>query len=304
MPAVARAPSVAAMTTEESAAPILAAFEAGSPRREAIDFAFVVSRITGTPLVAVTVRRGGPMVDALGGGVEDAPGEQRRAVEHLRLELRRRGLRRPDVRVVGARRVGAGLVKAMGELRPSLVVLGSPARRGPSGAVVGDVTEAVIHETACPVAVVPHGYHAQEGDVNVVGVAFTPTEEGRVALHTGAALARAASAKLRVIEARPGTTGSLHGGELEEAVAGIDAGLHAEAEVVAEEPVSALLAMSEKVDMLVIGSRARGARRALVLGSVSREVAERSACPVVIVPRAAAGAAGALLAYAEPHATT
>ena len=82
------------MSTEESASPILAAFEAGSPRREAIDFALVASRITGAPLVAVTVTRSGPMVEAMsGGGVQDTPGEAGRSVEHVRRELRERGVR-------------------------------------------------------------------------------------------------------------------------------------------------------------------------------------------------------------------
>jgi nucleotide-binding universal stress UspA family protein len=36
--------------------------------------------------------------------------------------------------------------------------------------------------------------------------------------------------------------------------------------------------------MLVIGSRGRGALRSAVLGSVSRELASRARCPVVIVP--------------------
>jgi nucleotide-binding universal stress UspA family protein len=290
------------MTTEEPASPIVAAFAAGSPRREAVDFALAASRITGAPPVFVTVRRGGPMVDVRGGaGVEDAPGEEGRAVEHMRLELQRRGIRRPDVRVLSARRVGAGLVEAMRDLQPSLLVLGSPAHKGKSGALLGDVVEDVIHETACPVALVPHGYHAQEGDLRVVGAAFTPTEEGRAALRTAAALARAASAELRVIEARP--EGAEPGAELQEALAALDAGVEVEARVLPDDPVGALIAASDDVDLLVIGSRARGTRRALMLGSVSREVAERATCPVLVVPRAAAGAAEALVAHAEAHTT-
>jgi nucleotide-binding universal stress UspA family protein len=287
------------MTTEELASPIVTAFAAGSPRREAVDFALVAGKITGAPLVFVTVRRAGPMVDALGGGAEDAPGEEGRAIEHLRLELRRRGVRRPDVRTVAARRVGAGLVEAMEDLRPSLVVLGSPAHRGARGAVLGDVVEDVIHATACPVALLPHGYHAQAGDLRVVGAAFTPTEEGRVALQTAAALARAASAELRVIEARDDTEGA--GAALHDALAALEPGIEVEARAVSGDPVSALVAAADDLDLLVMGSRARGSRRALTLGSVSRKVAERATCVVLVVPRAAAGAARALVSHAESH---
>lgn len=298
------APSVASMRTDESAPPILAAFEAGAPRREAIDFAFVASRITGAPLVAVTVQQSGAMADALGADVEDVPGQGGRAIEHLRLELSQRGLRRPDIRVIKARRVGAGLVQAMEDLHPSLVVIGSPAHRGASGALLGDDTQTVIHATTCPIAVVPHGYHAREGDVRTVGAAFTATDEGRVALQTAAALARAASATLRVVEARPGQAGSEPSGELREALTTLGDGVQVEPRVVGDEPLSALLAASQEVDMLVVGSQARGPRRAIALGSVSRKLAERAACPVLIVPRDAAGAASALLTYAEPQAAT
>ena len=40
----------------------------------------------------------------------------------------------------------------------------------------------------------------------------------------------------------------------------------------------------EDAELLVIGSRGRGALRSVVLGSVSRELAARARCPVVVVP--------------------
>jgi hypothetical protein len=39
--------------------------------------------------------------------------------------------------------------------------------------------------------------------------------------------------------------------------------------------------------MLVMGARARGPKRSVVLGSVSRAVAAGAACPVLILPRGA-----------------
>ena len=51
-----------------------------------------------------------------------------------------------------------------------------------------------------------------------------------------------------------------------------------------------------------MGSRGLGPKRAVLLGSVSRRVAERSACPVVILPRGATEKTEALLADAEAHA--
>ena len=51
-----------------------------------------------------------------------------------------------------------------------------------------------------------------------------------------------------------------------------------------------------------MGSRGLGPRRAVVLGSVSRRVVDRAACPVVVIPRGSEAKAGELLADADAHA--
>jgi nucleotide-binding universal stress UspA family protein len=45
-----------------------------------------------------------------------------------------------------------------------------------------------------------------------------------------------------------------------------------------------LVAASMAADLLVVGSRGRGAVRTLLLGSVSAHVASHAHCPVVVVP--------------------
>lgn len=59
-----------------------------------------------------------------------------------------------------------------------------------------------------------------------------------------------------------------------------------ELRVVEGAPAEAIIetADHEGAELLVIGSRGRGALRSAVLGSVSRELASRAPCPVVIVP--------------------
>ena len=52
------------------------------------------------------------------------------------------------------------------------------------------------------------------------------------------------------------------------------------------DPADVLVATAGRLDLLVMGSRHKGSHRPVALGSVSRQVAERSPCPVVIVPRA------------------
>jgi nucleotide-binding universal stress UspA family protein len=61
--------------------------------------------------------------------------------------------------------------------------------------------------------------------------------------------------------------------------------LDLEVEVRSGDPADEIVAASQDVGLLVIGSRGRRARTAAMLGSVSQAVAGRSACPVLILPR-------------------
>jgi nucleotide-binding universal stress UspA family protein len=72
---------------------------------------------------------------------------------------------------------------------------------------------------------------------------------------------------------------------LRAALAHVPAG-EVEAEAVAEEgsPSSVLLEQSAGADLLVVGSRGRGAAKRLLLGSVGHDLAHHTRCPLVIVP--------------------
>ena len=67
------------------------------------------------------------------------------------------------------------------------------------------------------------------------------------------------------------------------------------------DPADVLVATAGRLDLLVMGSRHKGSHRPVALGSVSRQVAERSPCPVVIVPRAAHASAEPLLVATAGH---
>jgi nucleotide-binding universal stress UspA family protein len=64
------------------------------------------------------------------------------------------------------------------------------------------------------------------------------------------------------------------------------------ANILPEDPVSALLGAGHEAFALVTGSRGRGELKGLLLGSVSLAVAARAQCPVVVVRGDAAGLAG------------
>jgi nucleotide-binding universal stress UspA family protein len=54
--------------------------------------------------------------------------------------------------------------------------------------------------------------------------------------------------------------------------------------VVEGAPAHVLVELARDADLLVVGSRGRGGFAGLLLGSVSQRCAERSPCPVVVVP--------------------
>ena len=312
----------------ESRAPILVAYAAGEGGREPVDFGLNASRITGAPATILHITRSGPAVAALAGTPDDSAGSDAQAIKHLRLDIQRRGVA-ATIDERHSRTVGGGLVSAMQELRPRMIVLGATRRSAVGAAQLGTTIERVIHEASCPVAVVPPGYHRPEGGVQVIGAAFTPTAEGRAALEAAAGLARAGGVRLRAItvldpkhadDQSPGMLAEQHrdaGPEvaeasqerlqdeagLRDALARVAEDLDADSDVLFNDPAEGLVAASRHVDLLVMGSRARAPRRAVVLGSVSRKVAERAACPVLVLPRGTEDGARELISHVGAQGT-
>jgi nucleotide-binding universal stress UspA family protein len=73
--------------------------------------------------------------------------------------------------------------------------------------------------------------------------------------------------------------------DLESVVAGLPEGVRGAVACLEGEPSERLIAASEKVDLLVIGSRGYGPLRAVLAGGVSGRVIRGAHCPVIVVPR-------------------
>jgi nucleotide-binding universal stress UspA family protein len=269
----------------DAQAPILAAFSPASPGREAVEFGLAASRLTGAPLVVIAVRHRGAVFSPIAGDIDDTP-DADRTVEHLRLDLQRRGRRDVPVEEVEARTVGEGLGKAIESHKALLVVIGS-SERGRAGTVLlGSSAGELVHQGRCPVAVVPKDHRLPEDGVKIVGGAFELGDDGAEALLSAAALASSAGVRLRAI--------TVVDADQAEDPAGVEArvrdmlgeggGVDLEVDVRSGDPADEIVAASQDVGLLVIGSRGRKARKAAILGSVSQAVSAKAACPVLILP--------------------
>src|SRR4051794_24066593 len=176
-------------------APIVAAFSPDRCAREAVEFGLAASRVTGAPLVIVSVVDTGSQ--RVHYGAEGAPPmpDQLRNLGH---ELETRDIY-VEVRAFDDSTAARGLARAIDELGPELVVIGSTKRGTKGSALLGTTAERVLRVAACPVAVVPVGYQRPEGGVALIGAAYTPTAEGEDALRAAARLSRAGGVALRAI---------------------------------------------------------------------------------------------------------
>jgi nucleotide-binding universal stress UspA family protein len=306
--------------------PILVGFCPDTADRTPVDFAVAAARFTGAPLVVGAVRPGGSMLERMAAGEFHGAGEDdaRDAVDALRASLGEQGVE-ATVRVEEHASPAKGLTAMAEELEPRLLVLGSTRRGAVRRVLPGSTAERVVHGSSCPVAVVPHGYESPEGGVQMVGAAFTPTPEGRAALRAAALLARSAGARLLAITVlsprhaerqAPGLLAGTHhetdpdesrlaeqrlGGEqaLEQAIGELAAGVPTESDVLFNDPAEGLVAASQRVGLLVMGSRGYGPSRAVMLGGVSRRVMMGADCPTLVLPRGIGGEIESLLGSAE-----
>src|SRR5688500_7231070 len=166
----------------------------------------------------------------------------------------------------------------------SLIVIGS-SRRGAIGRVIaGTIAERLLHGAPCPVAVAPAGYHADDDHaIDTIAVAYDRSDEAKAALLAATAIAPALGAQLRVVEVLDPTwmgTPALMAGpipvaeverpareHLDDLVAALPENVTAEAVVIMGDPEGELAAETERVDLMIAGSRGYGPHRAVVLGS-------------------------------------
>lgn len=182
------------------------------------------------------------------------------------------------VRIGGAAEViGATAEDALAEL----VVVGSRGRGSVGSLLLGSVSRSLAARGPCPTLIVPESA-SPIGDGPII-CAVDDSDGARAALRRAADLSERLASQLLVVTVKavddPTSSADQHPVD--------DAGLGTRPEWIylRGEPAGAIIAAADahRADLIVIGSRGRGALAASVLGSVSTSVAGRSTCPVMVV---------------------
>jgi nucleotide-binding universal stress UspA family protein len=169
----------------------------------------------------------------------------------------------------------------------------------------GTTADHVIDGAPCAVAVAPAGYadRRSRGHARVVGAAIDGGDESERVARIAGEIARGANSKLRVLTVidPPYTKGPLYAGylnyrslrnvrsaasgTLQHAAAAAGPDVDVERQLREGSPSDRLIAESNDLDLLIVGSRGYGPVRRVVLGTVTGAVLRGAACPVLVIPR-------------------
>jgi nucleotide-binding universal stress UspA family protein len=269
--------------------------------RDALSLAGRLALVGGGELVAVRVlpfdyyatRAGAPPYTSI--AEHDAKGE-------VEAELRAAGLE-GEVRILSETSPARALHRVAEREHADLIVVGS-THHGRAGRVfAGDDAAAALHGSPCAVAVAPRGLSGREWKaVGRIGVGFDGGPEAGQAFALALALARESGACLHVRSAvatpipyadftaydDDWTERALAAAraDLAELLADVDVDVTSDTKV--GLAVDELVALSAEVDLLVLGSRAWGPVRRIVLGSTAARLTHDARCPLLVLPRGAA----------------
>jgi nucleotide-binding universal stress UspA family protein len=197
---------------------------------------------------------------------------------------------------------GRGLHEQAEEQKADLLVVGSCSHGAFGRAMLGDDTRAALNGAPCAVAVAPVGHREHPEPIGKVGVAYNSSPESIAALAVAGELAAITGATTHAVEvvsipstAYAGIVVSTFGDYIDALLQEANSRLeelpdmegHAVYGLAGEE----LAAFGDQVDILVVGSRGYGPVKRLVLGSTSDYLQRHARCPLLVLPRTAAGIA-------------
>jgi nucleotide-binding universal stress UspA family protein len=196
---------------------------------------------------------------------------------------------------------GRGLHEAAERLGADLLVVGSCSRGLAGRVLIGDDARAAMNGAPCAVAVAADGLAERSPSLRSIAVGYDGTPESEAGLATARALAAAGGARILALEAvatqsfGPRGLGSTaidySPALLEEAEARLAALDGVEGRAVPGLAGEELAILSGQVDLVIVGSRGYGPVRRLVVGSTSNYLERHARCSLLVLPRAAVGAA-------------
>jgi nucleotide-binding universal stress UspA family protein len=292
--------------------PVIVGVDGSERSADALALADVLGPALGRPVVMAFVHPYGQLSSLLAEGEyeqlvrEAAEATFDQVREHLPSVPERR------MQLVSEDSAAAGLNALAERERAALIVIG-PSHRSRVGRILaGGTGERLLSGAPAPVAVAPGGYAAAGARLQAVGCGFDGSPESRVALAWADKLARAVAAQLRVIAVHePVAPVSLAVGaglptaslndvlrrqrreQLDQAVSALHSDLDVSATLLDGAAADVLARATRELDLLVLGSRAYGPLRAVLLGSVSSRLVRSAESPLVVVPRAAGMEPGA-----------
>ena len=270
--------------------------------RDALFLAERLARMSGADLVALRVLPFDDYYSTRAAPPSFAEVADADARTELAEELARAGVQ-ARVRLQGDSSPARALHRVAEEEHAGLIVVGS-THHGRAGRVLaGDHAAGTIHASSCPVAVAPRGFAGREwGPVTRIGVGFDGRPEARQALDLAIGLARDCGATIEVTSVIGAPIAEVEAGvydpewleqaradaeeELKTALA--DADVDVSPGVFAGTAVEELTELSSRVDLLVVGSRAWGPVRRILVGSTAARLMRQAHCPVLVLPRGAA----------------
>lgn len=286
---------------------ILAATDLSEIADDAVRAAIALADLTGAPLHLIRALEPGYQVPGAEGNDVDTQRRTHEARLELESHLQRRVPRadRAASEQVYADRAHTAILRRAAEVEADLIVLGPHRDRVVGDRVLGTTADRVIRTSEVPCLIVPGPVSLPLRQILVPTDLSEPARTAlEVALTWGAALRTPSSqgggTELTLLHVAPRPAGAGEDGselveremdgQIEQAVAR-EAGGSTSLEVRrvilnADSAPDAILRLADEMeaDLLVIGTRGRGAVEHALLGSVSSSVARRADCPVLLVP--------------------
>lgn len=196
----------------------------------------------------------------------------------------------------------AGILTALAEEENfDAIVVGSPHRGAIGRVMIGSVATSLLNGAPTDVAVAPRGYgQSPHRAPREIAVGYDGSPESKLALRRAEALAERCQGKIRLVTVvrppvaapvmAPGVYAPQVPSDPDAVVKGglrsVDPRIETDLTRCDGDPATELVKACEAgTDLLVVGSRGYGPAARVLLGSVSREVARKAPCPVLVARR-------------------